>query len=105
YDSETVQPETESEVQPAAEPETESEVVDTTEYRWTTTSVNFRTEANTDCDIIETLAAGTKVEFISESDGWAQVMYNDQTGYLSTDYLTDVDPDAAASESADSEAQ
>ncbi len=86
------------------EPDTEI-LVDTTEYRWTTTSVNFRTEASTDCDVIETLAEGTKVEWISEADGWAQVMYNDQTGYINTDYLTATDPDAEDSEedSSDSE--
>ena len=105
---ESVQPETESEPETTVEAETESEIVDTTEYRWTTTSVNFRTEANTDCDVIETLAAGTKLEFIAESDGWAQVMYNNQTGYVSTDYLTDTDPDATgddttAEEEGDSE--
>ncbi len=85
-------PTTESEPETTVEAETESQAVDTTEYRWTTTTVNFRTEANTDCDIIQALEAGTQVEFISEADGWAQVTYDGQTGYVSTDYLTDTDP-------------
>ncbi len=77
------------------ETETESEPeVEVTKYVWTTTKVNFRSEPNTDCDVLATLPSGTKAEVIEELDGWVEVMYNDQTGYLSSDYVTYDDPEA-----------
>lgn len=72
--------------------EPETDVPEQTNSRWTTTSVNFRTEANTSCDVIATLAEGTEVEWQSEENGWAAVTYDGKSGYISTEYLTDVDP-------------
>lgn len=72
-----------------------SEGTESTEsnYRWTTTRVNFRqTPSTTEDNLIQSLDTDTKVEWISESDGWAKVKYNDYEGYISAEYLTATDP-------------
>jgi uncharacterized protein YgiM (DUF1202 family) len=66
------------------EPETETQISITVQ---TTHRVNLRTEPNTDCEVITVLETGTVLELQEESDGWALVVYDDQTGYVSTDYI------------------
>lgn len=67
--------------------------------RWTTTRVNFRrTPSTTEDNLIESLAEKVKVEWISESDGWAKVKYKDTEGYVSAEYLTDKDPNGGTDE-------
>jgi cytoskeletal protein RodZ len=66
------------------EPETETQISITVQ---TTRRVNLRTEPNTDCEVITVLETGTVLELQEESDGWALVVYDDQTGYVSTDYI------------------
>lgn len=56
-------------------------------------NVNFRSEPNTDCEILGSFAGGTEVQYISESDGWAKILYNGKEGYVKTDFLTDVKPE------------
>ncbi len=72
------------------EPETETEVQLTVTVQ-TTKRVNLRTEPNTDCDVITVLDAGTSLILQGEADGWAQVLYEDQVGYVSTDYIIEVE--------------
>jgi hypothetical protein len=64
------------------------------DYIWTTDKVNFRTEANIDSDIIETLDKRTKVEALmkTSSNSWIKVKYGEVIGYIYSDYLTDVEP-------------
>lgn len=63
---------------------------------WTSTDgVNLRAEPNTDCKILTMLVEGTPLTLLGEEDGWAQVEYNGEQGYVSADYITDVDPTGA----------
>ena len=61
-----------------------------------TANVNLRAEASTDAEILTTVEAGTEMVLISEENGWAQVTYNDQTGYVSTDFVETVVDDTAS---------
>ena len=57
--------------------------------------LNVRSGAGTSYSIKTTLASGTQVIVLSESNGWAKVLYDGSSvGYVSTDYL--VKPNAAA---------
>ena len=53
----------------------------------TGSSVNFRKGPGTSYGVITSLKKGTKVGYISESNGWAKVNYNGTIGYMSTSYL------------------
>lgn len=53
------------------------------------TSVNFRKTPNTSGEVIRKLARNAKVTIKNESDGWAEIEYDGDTGYVSTDYITD----------------
>ena len=57
-------------------------------YMWTTDGVNLRSEPNTDCSVVTVLEMGTQVRMIGEEDGWVKVSYNDQEGYIRSDFLT-----------------
>ena len=61
-----------------------------------TANVNLRAEASTDAEILTTVEAGAEMVLISEENGWAQVTYNDQTGYVSTDFVETVVDDTAS---------
>ncbi len=61
---------------------------------WTSTDgVNFRAEPNTDSEILTAFAIGTKLTFLGEENGWVQAEYNGQKGYISSDYITNQEPD------------
>lgn len=55
----------------------------------TSSNVNFRTEPNTECEIIQVLKQYTEVKAIQGKDGWAMVQYDGKTGYVSEEYLMD----------------
>ena len=66
---------------------------------WTSTDgVNFRAEPNTDSEILTVLVTGTKLTLLGEENGWVQAEYNGQKGYVSSDYVTDQEPDATTQE-------
>ena len=55
-----------------------------------TTSLNVRKDSNTDSEILGTLSYGEKVVTTSRlANGWYQVKYNGQTGYVSGDYVNE----------------
>lgn len=57
------------------------------EAKVTVTSLNVRTDCNTDAQIIGGVKNGDTVEVITvQDDGWAEVVYNDSTGYINTNY-------------------
>ncbi|MCD7945827.1 MAG: C40 family peptidase [Clostridiales bacterium] len=55
----------------------------------TTTKLNLRTEATTKSKVCDVLPTGAELELLSaEKDGWVEVSYEDETGYVSVDYLS-----------------
>ncbi len=56
-------------------------------YTVTGSSVNVRSQPSTNGAILGAYMAGTKVEKLGEQDGWIQIDYNGQTGYIYSDYL------------------
>ena len=53
-----------------------------------TTSVNVRSEPNTDSTVLGQVSYGTELEYAGEADGWTQVIYNNQTGYVKSDFIS-----------------
>ena len=64
--------------------------VSTTKKEVTANSLNVRSGAGTNYGIIGSLNKGTKVDVISESNGWAKLNYNGKIGYVSSSYLKNV---------------
>ncbi|MEX6585130.1 C40 family peptidase [Paraclostridium bifermentans] len=56
----------------------------------TGSSVNFRKGPGTNYSVISALSKGTKVGVISESNGWSKISYNGTIGYISSQYLGDI---------------
>ena len=65
--------------------------------------VNFRKGPGTNYSVITSLNKGTKVGYISESNGWAKVNYNGTIGYMSANYIGDVNSNPGAGESGTSQ--
>ncbi|GKU82237.1 SH3 domain-containing protein [Niallia sp. NCCP-28] len=55
-------------------------------------SLNMRNSASAKGSIIKTLSRGTKVEVLSEANGWSKVNVSGKTGYVSSSYLTASNP-------------
>ena len=58
-------------------------------YNWTTTRVNMRVNNSIESDIIYTLEKREKVEVLYTYEQWTQVKYQDQIGFIYSEYLTD----------------
>ncbi|CEP79537.1 SH3 domain-containing protein [Paraclostridium sordellii] len=65
--------------------------------------VNFRKGPGTNYSIITSLNKGTKVGYISESNGWAKISYNGNIGYMSTSYLATIDSNGGGNNSESNE--
>ena len=65
--------------------------------------VNFRKGPGTNYSVITSLNKGTKVGYISESNGWAKVNYNGTIGYMSANYIGSVNSNPGAGESGTSQ--
>lgn len=65
--------------------------------------VNFRKGPGTNYSVITSLNKGTKVGYISESNGWAKVNYNGTIGYMSANYIGDVNSNPGEGESGTSQ--
>lgn len=83
-------------------------------YVTTTSSVNMREKPDKNANIVTVIAQDVKLEFVSEDNGWTQVIFQGQTGYVSSDYvksdMADSTTDSGASDgdavgAADSTAQ
>lgn len=59
---------------------------------WTSTMVNLREEPSTDSKVITVLAENVKLNLLGEEQGWVKVSFNELTGYVSTDFITDTEP-------------
>ena len=64
-----------------------------------TDSLNVRSGPSTSYSKLGTLSKGSKVEVISESNGWSKIKYNGKEAYVSSMYLSDVDNDSSDSSS------
>ncbi len=77
--------------EPAEVPAEPAETVESEETSKSATiggnKVNFRTGPSTSSDVIEKLSEGVEVELVSTENGWCQIIYNGQTGYVSADYV------------------
>lgn len=60
-------------------------------YQYTTDKVNLRKGNNTNSEVIITVGKREKVEVISSSDNWTKVKYNENIGYIKSDYLRDTE--------------
>lgn len=70
----------------------DTQTVDTDIYYKTTASVNLRQEPNTESAVVTTLPENVDVKYISEDNGWTQVEYEGQNGYVKSDFLTQPQP-------------
>lgn len=59
----------------------------------TTQRVNLRSQPNTDCEVICTLDVGTTVTLLGEEGEWAKVQYNDQVGYIKSEFAAEIEID------------
>ena len=67
---------------------TTSSTANTTTKYVTASSLNVRSGAGTNYSVLGSLSKGSKVEVISESNGWSKIKYNGSVGYVSSKYLT-----------------
>lgn len=56
-------------------------------YVTTTSSVKMREKPDKNANIVTVIAQDVKLEFVSEDNGWTQVIFQGQTGYVSSDYV------------------
>lgn len=101
-ETQSIQKEDDLESSIIPQPSTE-DVVDPVTYVKTTSGVNMREKADKAATIITVVPEGTEVEFISEDNGWTEVVYQGQTGYISSDYIEMISDDS--SDSAEQEEQ
>ena len=52
----------------------------------TSGGLRVRTEPNTDCEIITTMAEGEYLEVVEVMDGWIKVLLDDEEAYISSEY-------------------
>ena len=60
--------------------------------KYTTESLNFRKEPSINGNLIGAMAKGSKVEVISEANGWAKIIFASKTGYCSAKYISEKAP-------------
>lgn len=66
------------------------------QHEVTASRLNFREKASTESESLATLSEGTVVTVLSTSGGWARARWNGQVGYLSCEYLDEVDGSSEA---------
>lgn len=54
-----------------------------------TDKLNFRKGPSTSFEIIQVIKKGSKVQYISEENGWTKIKYNNNEGYVYTKYISD----------------
>lgn len=67
---------------------------DTTEsmdytLKYSISDLNMRTGPSTEYETIQRIPLGEEVKVIAQENDWDQIMYKDQTGYVSSKYLID----------------
>lgn len=56
---------------------------------YTTDKVNCRIDSTTDSDVLGVLPRNTEVVAVGYNDGWYQIQYQEELGYVREDFLTD----------------
>ena len=57
-----------------------------------TNGLNMRSGPGTSYRILTTISKGTKLDVISESNGWSKINYDGRIGYVYSTYLDDISP-------------
>ena len=52
-------------------------------------NVNMRTEPSTDTEVITTIPLGSQVKVTKDLDTWCKISYNDEVGYIKSEYLSE----------------
>ena len=71
----------------------ESDSVEEESFVKTTAQLNFRKEPNPEGTFISVIPEGTELPLLGEDDGWCKVTYNNQEGYVSSNYVVAVTVD------------
>ncbi|MEG2251118.1 MAG: SH3 domain-containing protein, partial [Bacilli bacterium] len=58
-------------------------------------SLNMRSGASTSYRVIAKLSKGTTVELISENNGWSKIKYDGRIGYVSSEFLSNIDDNSS----------
>jgi cell wall-associated NlpC family hydrolase len=66
--------------------------------------VNFRSSANTDAKVIDTLSKGTRVEILDTKSGWHKVKVGSKVGYVASKFVTSAKSSVKTSRSITAEA-
>lgn len=84
--TESVEPETETTI----ETEPESEEPATIYVKVNKNDINVRSEASSNSTKLGQVDKGTVLEKLGEENGWVKVKYDDQIGYISSNYVDEV---------------
>ena len=79
----------------SAEEETAPVFTEESGIYYATTTVNIRTQPNTDCEIAGKLYINQKIDVTGASEEWKRVSYRGQDCYVAAAYLTDEEPKQA----------
>lgn len=60
---------------------------------WTTSNLNLRQQPDGNSDVITVISRGTEIKKTTEENGWAYVKVGDYLGYVSTQYISDTQPE------------
>lgn len=60
--------------------------------------VNMRTEPSMQAEVIVSLSNGTEVKYLGNDGDWSKVGYEDSTGYIRSDLLSEILPTSSSSE-------
>lgn len=58
-------------------------------YKYTKDYLNLRAGPSINEDVLLVIPKGDRVEFIEQEDGWDKIIYDNTTGYSSSEYLTE----------------
>ena len=66
----------------------EEVAIQVSSYKFATSNLNMRTGAGTSYGVITVIPNGAKVEVLESANGWDKVVYNGNTGWASSTYLS-----------------
>ncbi len=74
-----------------------SDTVEETRYVTATTTVNVRSSDSENADKLGKVSEGTKLELVeAKVNGWSEVIYEGQNGFIKSEYLQEVESAASA---------